>query len=161
MTPEFDLFCKEYLIITLCILLHSLHLLQSLDIGCFVVLKQSYRRQIEGYIYNRVNHIDKEDFLTVYYTTHIESMSLANIQSSFTAIGLTLYDPERVLSKLYTQFKILTPPSSSHITTPQSGPWTIKTPHNPTQLDYQAKAIKTAYLTTPTNRALDQLVKGC
>ena len=25
----------------------------------------------------------------------------------------------------------------------------------------QAKAIKTAYLTTPTNQALDQLVKGC
>ena len=110
---------------------------------------------------NGVNHIDKEDFLTAYHTAHMESMSLANIQSSFAATGLAPYDPERVLSKLCTQFKTPTPPSSSHVTAPQSGPWTLKTPYNPTQLDHQAKAIKTAYLTTPTNRALDQLVKGC
>ena len=84
------------------------------------------------YIYNRINYIDKEDFLLVYYTTYIESMSLANIQSSFVAIGLALYDPERVPSKLYTQFKILTPPSLTYTNTPQSGPWILKIPHNPT-----------------------------
>ena len=118
MTPEFDLFCKEHLIITLCMPPHSSYLLQPLDVGCFAVLKRSYRRQIEGYMRNGVNHIDKEDFLTAYHITHIESMSLANIQSSFAAIGLTLYNPERVLSKLYTQFKTLTPPLSSHATAP-------------------------------------------
>jgi hypothetical protein len=51
---------------------------------------------------NRVNHINKQDFLTVYYTAYTETISLANIQSSFAATGLVLYDPERVLSKLYT-----------------------------------------------------------
>jgi hypothetical protein len=66
-----------------------------------------------------------------------------------------------VLSKLKTQLKTLTPPLSSHATAPQSGPWTPKTPHDITQLDRQAKAIQTAYLPTPTNRALNQLVKGC
>ena len=101
-TPEFDLFYKEHLIIILCILLYSSYLLQLLDIGCFTVLKRSYRQQIEGYIYNRVNYIDKDDFLKVYYTVYIESISLANIQSSFVTIGLVLYNPERVLSKLYT-----------------------------------------------------------
>ena len=34
-TPEFDLFCKEHSIITLCMLLHSLHLLQLLNVSCF------------------------------------------------------------------------------------------------------------------------------
>jgi hypothetical protein len=38
-TPEFDLFCKEYSIITLCMLPHLSHLLQPLDVGCFSVLK--------------------------------------------------------------------------------------------------------------------------
>jgi hypothetical protein len=107
-----------------------------------------------------VNHIDKQDFLMAYHTAYRESMNLANIQSSFVATGLLPYDPERVLSKL-TQFKTPTPPSSSHAAAPQSGPWTIKTPHDTTQLDLQAKAIKTACLPTPTNRALNQLVKGC
>ena len=82
-TPEFDLFCKEHSIISLCMPPHSSHLLQPLDVGCFAVLKRSYGRQIEGYMRNGVNHIDKEDFLTAYHTAHMESMSLANIQSSF------------------------------------------------------------------------------
>ena len=78
-TLEFDLFCKEYSIITLCMLLHSSHLLQLLNVSCFVVLKQSYRRQVEGLIYNRVNHIDKIDFLEAYYTTYTETINQANI----------------------------------------------------------------------------------
>lgn len=41
-TPEFNLFCKEHSIITLCIPPHSSHLLQPLDISCFAVIKQSY-----------------------------------------------------------------------------------------------------------------------
>lgn len=67
-------------------------------------------------MHNGVNHINKQDFLKAYYITHMESISLANIQSSFTAIGLLLYNPKRVLLKL-TQFKTLAPPSSSHGTT--------------------------------------------
>lgn len=62
---------------------------------------------------NGVNYIDKQDFLKVYYTAYMEFISQANIQSSFIATGLLLYNLERVLLKL-TQFKTLTPPSSSH-----------------------------------------------
>ncbi len=41
-TPEFDLFCKDHNIITLCMPPHSSHLLQPLNVNCFVVLKCSY-----------------------------------------------------------------------------------------------------------------------
>jgi hypothetical protein len=114
LTPEFDLFCKEHSIITLCMPPHSSHLLQPLDVGCFAVLKQSYGRQIEGYMRNRVNHINKPDFLHAFHTARTEAITLANIQSSFAATGLVPYDPERVLLKLHTQLKTPTPPSTSH-----------------------------------------------
>jgi hypothetical protein len=114
LTPEFDLFCKEHSIITLCMLLHSSHLLQLLDVGCFAVLKQSYGRQIKGYICNRVNYINKLDFLYTFHAARTEAITLANIQSSFAVTRLVPYDPERVLLKLYTQLKTLTPPSTSH-----------------------------------------------
>ena len=130
MTLEFDLFCKEHSIIILCILLYLSHLLQPCDIGCFALLKRLYRQQIKGYIRNGVNHINKQDFLTVYYTAYTETISLANIQSSFTATGLVLYNPKRVLSKLYTQLKTLTPPSSSYTT--EQRPWGLETPRNTT-----------------------------
>jgi len=163
LTPEFDLFCKEHLIITLCMPPHSSHLLQPLDVGCFAVLKQSYGRQIEGYMRNGVNHIDKPDFLRAFHAARTEAMTLANIQSSFAATGLVPYNPERVLSKLHTQLKTPTPPSTSHANNAPASTqaWAFETPRDTAQLALQANAIKRTALPTPTNRALAQLVKGC
>jgi DDE superfamily endonuclease/Tc5 transposase DNA-binding domain/helix-turn-helix, Psq domain len=162
-TPEFDLFCKEHSIITLCMPPHSSHLLQPLDVGCFAVLKQSYGRQIEGYMRNGVNHIDKPDFLCAFYAARTEAMTLANIQSSFAATGLVPHNPERVLSKLHTQLKTPTPPSTSHANNAPASTqaWAFETPHDTAQLARQANAIQRTALPTPTNRALAQLVKGC
>lgn len=162
LSPEFDLFCKEHSIITLCMPPHSSHLLQPLDVGCFAVLKRSYGQQIEGYIRSGVNHIDKPDFLHAFYTARTEAITIANIQSSFAATGLVPYDPERVLLKLHTQLKTPTPPSTSHANAPaNTQAWAFETPHDTAQLVLQANAMKRTALPTPTNRALDQLVKGC
>jgi hypothetical protein len=160
LTPEFDLFCTEHSIITLCIPPHSSHLLQPCDVSLFAVLKRQYGQQIQGYIRRGTHHIDKQDFLQAYLIARTEAATTANIQSSFAATGLVLHDPERVLSKLCTQLKTPTPPSSSYAQAPQ--PWQFQTPHNTTQLELQAKAIQdNAALPTPENRALNQLVKGC
>jgi hypothetical protein len=92
----------------------------------------------------------------------IEAITLANIQSSFVVTGLVPYDPERVLLKLYTQLKTPTPPSTSHANAPaNTQAWAFETPHDTAQLVLQANAMKRTALPTPTNRALDQLVKGC
>lgn len=109
-TPEFDLFCKDRNIITLCMPPHSSHLLQPLDISCFAVLKRSYGRQIEDLMRVGVSHINKSDFLPAYLTARIESLTSNIIRSGFTAAGLVPYDPERVLSKLNTQLRTPTPP---------------------------------------------------
>jgi len=101
-TLEFDLFSKDHSIITLYMLLHSSHLLQPLDVGCFAVLKRLYGQQIQEFMRNGVNHINKQDFLTAYYSAYTEAMSPANIQSSFAATGLVPYNPSRVLSELHT-----------------------------------------------------------
>jgi hypothetical protein len=141
-----------------------LHLLQLLDVGCFSVLKRLYRQQIEGLIQNRVNYIDKQDFLEVYYTAYIETINQLNIYSSFAATGVVLYDPERVLTKLNTQLQTPTLPS---VTAINQGPWIPETYHNTTQLEFQSKAIKdyikrrTRSPPSPTDLALNQLVKGC
>jgi hypothetical protein len=162
-TPEFDLLCREHSIIALGMPPHSSHLLQPLDVGCFAVLKRSYGRQIEGHMRNRVNHIDKPDFLCAFHAAHTEAMTLANIQSSFAATGLVPCNPERVLSKLHTQLKTPTPPSTSYANNAPASTqaWAFETPHDTAQLALQANAMKRTALPTPTNRALDQLVKGC
>jgi hypothetical protein len=162
-TPEFDLFCKDHNIITLCMPPHSLHLLQSLNVSCFAVLKRSYGRQIEDLIRVGVNYIDKSDFLSAYCVARIESLTSNTIRSGFGATGLVPYDPERVLSKLNTQLRTPTPPPPAT----EQAPWVPETPHNIRELEFQAKAIgdfvqrRTAGSSSPTDRAIQQLVKGC
>src|SRR5450432_3074377 len=112
---------------------------------------------------NGVNHIDKQDFLEAYYTARIETMNQSNIQSSFVAIGVLLYDLERVLAKLNTQLRTPTPPLASSI---ELGPWVPETPHNVAELQLQSKAIKdyikrrTKSPPSPIDAVLNQLVKG-
>jgi hypothetical protein len=110
-TPEFDLFCSEHSIITLCMPLHSSHLLQPLDVSCFAVLKRSYRRQIEEYMRARLAHIDEPDFLIAYASARNESMAVNTVRNGFAATGLVPFDPERVLFKLNTQLRTPTPPA--------------------------------------------------
>ena len=163
-TPEFDLFCTEHSIITLCMPPHSSHLLQPLDVSCFAVLKRSYGRQVENLMRVGVNHIDKSDFLEAYITARKESLTSEIVRSGFAATGLVPYNPEHVLSKLHTQLRTPTPPP---LPATNQAPWVPETPHNIKELELQAKAIgdfvqrRTAGSSSPTDRAIQQLVKGC
>ncbi len=58
---------------------------------------------------NRVNHIDKADFLTVYNRARTESMTPAIARSGFAATRLVPFNLDRVLSKLNIQIRTPTP----------------------------------------------------
>jgi hypothetical protein len=111
-----------------------------------------------------INHIDKNEFLTIYFSVRITALSEKNVQSAFRAIGLVPYNPEQVLSRLNTQMKTPTPPGTSHSS---QASWATATPHNIRQVELQTEKIKgymrhyTQGLSSPANRALNQLVKEC
>ena len=109
-TPEFDLFCKEKDIITLCMPAHSSHLLQPLDVGCFSPLKSAYRRLVAAGIRAGINHVDKPEFLSIYTSARAEALSADNIHSSFRATGLIPLCMEEVLSRLQITTRTPTPP---------------------------------------------------
>lgn len=163
-TPKFDLFCKDNNIIILCMPPHSSHLLQPLDVSCFASLKRSYGRQIEDLMRVGVNHIDKSDFLPAYFTARTEALTSNTIRSGFAATGLVPYDLEYVLWKLNNQLRTTPTPPPPTI---EQAPWVPETPHNIQELEFQAKAIgdfvqrRTAGSSSPTGRAIQQLVKGC
>ena len=111
-TPEFDRFCLDNAIITLCMPPHSSHLLQPLDIGCFSPLKHAYRHQVEICMQLGRNHIDKLDFLEAFKPARAAALNLSNIYSGFAAAGLVPFNPERVLSRLQLKLRTPTPPAS-------------------------------------------------
>jgi hypothetical protein len=143
-TPEFDAFCEENKIITLCMPPHSSHLLQPLDVACFSPLKQAYSKLVQQLARKGIFHLDKTDFIANYQTARLETHCEQNAISGFRATGLIPFNPDRVLSAL-TITKTPSPPSTSHSQNgPPSSPWISETPKNTVQIDKQMLLIQTA-----------------
>jgi hypothetical protein len=66
-SADFQIYCEENNIITLCMPPHSSQLLQPLDVGCFGPLKKSYGREIEQLIRRPITHISKSEFFLAFY----------------------------------------------------------------------------------------------
>lgn len=163
-TPEFDLFCREHNIITLCMPPHSSHLLQPLDVGCFSALKQYYGQEVEKLIRVGTLHIDKPDFLLAYIAAQNKTFIENTVRSAFAASGLVPYNPDRVLERLNTRLRTPTPPL---ILMSSPSTWVPETPRNTLGVDRQAETIRRSIqrridvLSSPTDIALGQLIKGC
>ena len=162
-SAEFELYCQAYDIITLCMPLHSSHLLQPLDVGCFRPLKQLYGRQIKGLIYMYITYISKLEFLSAFQEAFFASIIDTNIQGGFIGAGLIPYNPERVISKLDIQLQTPTPSNSRPGT---SHTWVSKTLQNPLEADSQTCLIKSRVSnhqnSSPTAilNAINQFTKG-
>ncbi|KAI9037134.1 uncharacterized protein KD926_000782 [Aspergillus affinis] len=110
LTAEFDDFCKQNAIICFCMPAYTSQLLQPLDVGVFSPLKRAYGKLLEERIAAGNNHIDKEDFLSLYPDARDKVFTSTNIYSGFTGTGLRPFNPERVLSELTFQLRTPTLP---------------------------------------------------
>jgi hypothetical protein len=124
-SADFERYCKENKIITLCMPAHASHLLQPLDVGCFAVLKRAYGREIEYLIRCSITHISKTEFFSAFYAAFQATFIESNIRGGFKGAGLAPFDPENVISKLDVQLRTPTPPDEAiELLTP----WTSRTP---------------------------------
>ncbi len=138
-SSNFEDYCQENNIITLCMPPHSSHFLQPLDVGCFGPLKTSYGKQIEKMMRMQITHITKDDFFAAFLEAFNASITEKNIQAGFRATGLLPYDPESVLARL--DLKPITPsPPTSRSGTPNS--WVTKTPQTAYEVNQQSTSIK-------------------
>jgi hypothetical protein len=94
-STDFELYCKENNIITLCMPPHSSHKLQPADVGCFSPLKAAYGKQIEEMMRASITHITKEDFFPAFLAAHQATMTCDNIRGGFRGAGLVPLIPRR------------------------------------------------------------------
>jgi hypothetical protein len=157
---QFQDFCKDHNIITLCMPPHSSHILQPLDVGCFAPLKKAYSKQIEDLIRNGINHITKLEFLPAFKTASDAAFTSSNIKASFRGAGLHPYDPDAVISKLDIKLKTPTPPPIDDLL------WESQTPANVLELASQKDLIKASIIRhqssslSPILQAVEHLSKG-
>jgi hypothetical protein len=159
---EFEQYCQEQNIITLCMPAHSSHILQPLDVGCFAPLKRAYGQQIGNLIRCYITHITKVEFLDSFMAAHEAAMTAGNIRGGFRGAGLVPHDPERILSTLDLDLRTPPPPEQ-----PQTrAPWVLQTPSNPTEAVSQSQFIRNRIAghqgssPTPIFTAVDQLARG-
>ncbi|KAM5526428.1 transposase [Fusarium oxysporum f. sp. phaseoli] len=138
-STDFEKYCKENKIITLCMPAHASHLLQPLDIGCFAVLKKAYGQEIEHLIRCSITHISKTEFFPAFYAAFKATFTESNIRGGFRGAGLAPLDPETVISKLDVQLRTPTPPEE--VSQP-STPWVSKTPKTATEAQSQSEYLE-------------------
>ena len=162
-STDFELYCKENDIITLCMPPHSSHILQPLDVGCFSPLKRAYGGQIEKRVRAGTTHISKEDFFPAFFAAFQQTMTVQNVQGGFRGAGLIPHDPESVIARL--DVKLRTPtPDPEGLAAIQA--WVSKTPSNPIEAGSQSIFIKNRVSghqgssPTPILEAIDQFTKG-
>lgn len=160
MTPEFESFCQDHDIITLCMPPHSSHLLQPLDVGCFGPLKKAYSKRIRRLGRVGYHYLIKEDFLPEFRPAYEAAFTPQTIQGAFKGSGLYPLDPQAVLSKLTLVQRTPSPPVLS------TQLWISQTPQNPTQVGAQTTLIRDKVIQhqdsspTPILEAIDRLAKG-
>ena len=88
--------------------LHLLHLLQLLNIACFLLLKCKYSNEILALAHSCIYYINKENFLLAFKATFTKVFTLENICAGFRGAGLVLHNLEAVLLKLNVQLCTLT-----------------------------------------------------
>ncbi|OAQ57671.2 DDE superfamily endonuclease [Pochonia chlamydosporia 170] len=108
-STEFEVFCRDHKIITLCMPSHSSHILQPLDVGCFGPLKKAYGKEIEGLMRAHITHITQADFFPAFCTAFKAAMTKENIQGAFRGAGLVPFNPNSVLSRLDVRLRTPTP----------------------------------------------------
>jgi hypothetical protein len=124
-SADFQIYCEENNIITLCMPPHSSHLLQPLDISCFGPLKKAYGQEIERLIRRSITHISKTDFFLAFHVAFQATITEKNIKGGFRGARLAPFSPEHVISKLDVQLRTPTPPGEA---IEPSTPWTARTP---------------------------------
>jgi len=160
---DFERYCEENKIITLCMPPHSSHLLQPLDVGYFNLLKQAYGREIEHLIRCSITHVSKTEFFPAFYAAYQATMTERNIKAAFRGAGLVPLDPESVVSKLDVQLR--TPTPAEEVASPTT-PWASKTPKTvleaQSQSEYLDRRIRRHQSSSPESilGALKSLAKG-
>jgi hypothetical protein len=138
-SADFERYCKENKIITLCMPAHASHLLQPLDVGCFGPLKQAYGREIEHLIRCSITHISKTEFFSAFYAAFKATFTESNIRGGFRGAGLAPFNPENVISKLDVQLRTPTPPQEA---VEPSTLWVSKTPKTAIEAQSQSEYLE-------------------
>ena len=123
---------------------HSSHILQPLDVVCFLPLKQKYSQRVWDLARQRVFHIDKETFLPAFKDAFFDVFTEENCKKAFKALGLVPINAQVVINRLDVRLRTLLG------LLPKEMPWQSKTPSNTHEFGSQSRLVGDAIARSPT-----------
>ena len=112
-----------------------MHLLQLLNVACFLLLKCKYSNKILALVRSCIYYINKENFLLAFKATFIKVFTLENVCAGFRGAGLVLHNLEAVLLKLDVRLCTPTPPQPDNVA------WEARTLRNAREVEEQLTLI--------------------
>jgi hypothetical protein len=114
LNQDFKDYCLEHKILTFCMPPHSSHILQSLDVVCFLPLKRKYSQRVRDLARRRVFHINKEGFLPAFRNAFFDVFTEQNCYKAFESSGYVPLNSQVVLDCLEVRLRTL-PASHPHL----------------------------------------------
>jgi hypothetical protein len=156
LNQDFKDYCFEQKILTLCMLPHSSHILQPLDVVCFSPLKRKYSQRVRDLARRRVFHINKEGFLPAFKDAFFDVFTEENCRKAFEASGIVPINAQVVLDRLEVRLRTLLAPLL-----PET-PWQSKTLSNTHEFGSQSNLVRESFTRSPitAQAGFSQLIKG-
>lgn len=115
---------------------HSSHLLQPLDVACFLPLKRLYGDEVLALARSCIYYINKETFLPAFKAAFSKAFTAENVRAGFRGAGLVPHNLEVVLLKLDVRLRTLT------LLKPSDVAWEPKTPRTAHEVEEQSTLIR-------------------
>jgi hypothetical protein len=115
---------------------HLSHLLQPLDVACFLLLKRTYGDGISALARSRIHYINKQTFLPAFKAAYKKTFTAENVCAGFWGAGLVPHNLEAVLLKLNVRLRTPTPPQLDNVA------WEAQTPRNAREVEAQSTLIR-------------------
>jgi hypothetical protein len=156
LNQDFKDYCLKNKILTLCMPSHSSHILQPLDVVCFMPLKHKYSQRVRDLARRRVFHINKEGFLSAFKDAFFDVFTKENCRKAFEASGLVPINAQVVLDCLEVRLRTPPPPLLPKTL------WQSKTPSNTHEFGSQSKLVRESFTWSPVTAqaGFSQLIKG-
>jgi hypothetical protein len=109
LNQDFKDYCLEHRIVTLCMTSRLSHILQPLDMVCFLLLKRKYSQRVRDLARKRVFHINREVFLSAFKDTFFDVSTEENCHRAFETSVLVPLEVQVLLD--YLEVRLHTPPA--------------------------------------------------
>jgi len=93
-------YAQKEKILLICLLSHTTHLLQPLNVGLFDPLQHYYVLEVNRLAQLSISHVSKPQFLEILALARLKAYTTKNVAFTWKKAGIELYNPVSVLDRI-------------------------------------------------------------